>query len=735
MASNHEYRRNRVFHALLSSAVLCAPAAIAQSEAGTAPTGKIKQLKEVVVESHLLREGEISKSDVPLVETPQAISIVTADFIDDRGLDDLNDALRIVAGVGRSSTYGYYDAYTIRGYDTVYDSLYMDGLVSKSVLGTNNELQGLERIEVLKGPASSLYGAAPIGGVVNLVSKRPKPANFVKARVATGSYDLFEGAVDANGRLDSTGDVLARVNVLYRDEDSFVDNAEKNRRYVAPTLTWNISDATQLTLLAKWQKDEDNPTAPLPAEGTVLPNANGDIPYDFSLNLGNRKAKLDQEYTSGGWVFDHAFNDIVSFSQTVRYTDGEESMKDWLFPDAFADSDYVDGVQQGHVLALNYFGPSAFSEDTFGADNRASFKFDTGAISHTALVGYDFRRSKGRQVNDGNYIGDEDYGGVVPTALLDYLNPSNLNPDYYLGLMPEPEVNFNIIESKGKQQGYYFQDHIGFGEKFFVTAGGRWDFLDTDGHKDHAFSPRVGINYLFTPTASVYASWSKSFAPQFDWLRAADGSFLPNGEGKNYEIGVKLRDPQSTLTGAAAIFELTRTNVATDDVLNPGYYIVKGEQRSRGFELEGSWKLVSELELMLAYTYIDAEVTEDNTIPEGTRLGNVPEHNLYVTGEYKFLRGDLAGFAADVSVLWNSDRVADTSYFTDVDGDGDNDADFELPSYTVVDVGVSYKVDSYKFRLSGDNLLDKEYFPEAGGFSRVAVGEPRTWRLSARKQF
>lgn len=165
---------------LLSSTALClsvlaASAAVAQTgpdEAGA------ETRDDIIVTAQPFVEGEISKSDAPLIRTPQAISVVTGETIRERGITDLNDALRSVAGISRSSTYGYYDAYTIRGYDTAYDSLYLDGLITYSVAGTNYDLAGLERVEVLKGPASSLYGSAPIGGIVNLVSKRPQDRPF-----------------------------------------------------------------------------------------------------------------------------------------------------------------------------------------------------------------------------------------------------------------------------------------------------------------------------------------------------------------------------------------------------------------------------------------------------------------------------------------------------------------------------------------------------------------------------
>jgi iron complex outermembrane receptor protein len=706
---------------LLPTTALClalglAPAAFAD-EAGPRDPG------DIVVTAQPFVEGEISKSDTPLIRTPQAISVVTAEQIRDGGITDLNDALRSVAGVSRSSTYGYYDAYTIRGYDTAYDSLYFDGLVTSSAAGTNYELAGLERVEVLKGPASSLYGSAPIGGIVNLVSKRPQEASFLDVGIATGSYDLIEGRVDANAPLDRNARFLFRLNALISDQDDFVKYAARNRYFVAPALTAVIGDDTHLTVLGNWQRDHDRPWSPLPAEGTVLPNANGPIPYAFAVNFpGDQHVVNNQDRWSLGYIFDHRFSDAISFNQTLRYTHAKTFWNNWVFADYFTDNAYVDGVQQGHVMGLLLYGPFRETDKNLGVDSRLSAKFQTGPISHAIIAGYDYRQVHTAMRDDGG-----NYDIMVNS--LDYLDP-----DYSVPLIHDPSLAYGSA-TKGHQSGIYFQDQIGFGDRLFLTAGGRFDWVVNDGKKDNDFSPRVGVNYLFTPSIAVYASWSRSFSPQFGWIEAFDGSALPNGHGRNIEAGLKIGNPGGALTANAAVFDLVRSNVPTADPVHAGFYLVRGEQRSRGFEIESAWSPAPGARLSLAYTYIDAKVTEDDEIPPGTRLGNVPHHNLYVRGEYELQRGPLEGLGASLALLWNSDKVADSSYFYDLDGDGDNDADFTLPGYVVVDAGLAYRADEWRVAVHVDNLFDKHYYPEASGSTRVAIGEPRSWRLSLSREF
>lgn len=710
---------------LISTTVCClslglAVPAFARGEA-EAEAGADRPGDDIVVTAQAFVEGEISKSDTPLIRTPQAISVVTADQIRDRGITDLNDALRSVAGVSRSSTYGYYDAYTIRGYDTAYDSLYLDGLITSSVAGTNYELAGLERVEVLKGPASSLYGSAPIGGIVNLVSKRPQEQAFVDVGLATGYYGLLEGRIDANAPLDKDGRFLFRVNALYSDQDDFVAHAGKNRLFVAPALTIVVGDKTHLTVLGRWQRDHDNPWSPLPAEGTVLPNANGPIPYALPINyIGDQKVVNNQDYKSIGYILDHEFSDRVRFTQTLRYTHAETFWNNWVFADAFVDSAYVNGVQQGHTFGIDLYGPFYQTDKAFGVDSRVSAKLDTGPISHQILVGYDYR-----QLNTDAHEDGGNYDVTVNT--LDYLNPN-----YTATLIHDSAAAYSLT-SKSHQSGVYIQDQIGLGDKFFITAGGRWDWLVSDGKKDSDFSPRIGANYLITPQIALYASWSRSFSPQFGWMESFDGSALPNGRGKNIEAGVKVG--QNGFSATAAVFQLTRTNVPTADPLHMGFYVVTGEQRSRGFEIEAAWSPVPGANLSFAYTYIDAEITKDNDIPVGTRLGNVPHHNLYVRGEYELQEGALKGLGASLALLWNSDKVGDTSSFYDTDGDGTNDAGFTLPGYVIVDAGVSYRMADWRVAVQIDNLFDKHYYPEASYFTRVGIGEPRSWRLSLSRRF
>jgi iron complex outermembrane receptor protein len=698
------------------------------AEPATAP-GELQTMRKLTVVEESDEPGTIaagnsasSKTDIPSIETPQAISVVTAEAIKEQGITRLGDALRAVAGMSRSSTYGYYDAYTLRGYDAAYGSIYLDGLMTTSPAGAVNELAGLERVEVVKGPASALFGASPLGGIVNLVSKRPQADAFIESTLTTGSYSLVESSIDANTPLNESGSLRARVNFLYRDADDFVDYSGENRLYVAPTLTWNIAGDTHLTFLSRYQRDRDNPWSPLTAYGTVLPSAHGKLPIEFAVNRdGAGRAVVNQDRHQIGYMFDHRFNEALSFSQTVRYAHTKTYWNNWVFSDLFVDSSFVDGVQQGHVLGLFVYGPFRQRDNDFGADSRLAAAFETGGLSHDVLVGVDVRNNRNRNADaGGNYD--------IAANTLDILAPDRTSP-----LVHDPAASYSG-SVKSRQTGYYLQDHVGFADRWFLTLGGRWDVVDTDGQNDNAFSPNVGVNYFIAPAVSLYANASKSFTPQFGWTVAFDGSALPPETGRNVEGGVKFDG--ATFGGLISLFQLTRRNVATadPDPTHPFSYVVTGEQRSRGLEIEGSWKPGDAWEGSLAYAYIDAVVTKDTAIAAGTRLSNVPKHNVYVRGEYVVQHGPLQNLELSLALLYNSDRNS-SLYLVDIDGDGVAEPAAKLPAYAVVDAGAAYTLRDWEARFALNNILDKRYYPDANDLTRVTPGEPRNWRLSLSRRF
>lgn len=678
---------------------------------------------ETVIVTGEHAKAEAAKTDTPLIENPQAISVVSAAAIKDQGITQLADALRGVAGVTRSSTYGFYDSYQIRGFDAAYGSVYLDGLVSGNVAGTNNELAGLEQVEVLKGPASMLYGSAPLGGIVNLVSKRPFNATAIDASLATGAYGLFEAAIDANAPLTGDGQFTARLNLLYRDTGDFVEFSHKSRLFIAPAITWAIAPQTSLTVLGRYQRDNDRPWSPVTAYGTVLPNANGTLPIDFSINSGGSQRAIEtQDQSQIGYVFNHKFNAMFDFSQTLRYAHRETYWNNWIFAAGFLDHALVNGVEQGHIEGRYVYGPFFQHDEDFAVDSRFAVHLDTFGARHSILAGVDYRQNQERH---------EDQGGNFDPAA----NPLDfLHPDYDAVLIHDP-LSAYADSGKSRQTGLYLQDHLNIGERLTVTAGGRYDWASAGGQRDEKFSPRIGATYTVLPGAALYASWSRSFVPQTGYLTRS-GDPLPPETGRNIEGGVKFALFDNSLTGMVSVFDLVRRNVATSDPVDPMFSVVTGEQESKGVEVEASWKPAPAWTLALAYANLDAHVTRDNLFTVGAELPNVPRNSVNLFAEYVVPDGPLAGLGANANLQYNDSKNA-TTYPEDVDGDGVGDAAsfFRLPAYAVVDAGLSYRFREWTLRASLNNVFDKRYYPDACCLDRVTPGAPRSWRVSLSHSF
>jgi iron complex outermembrane receptor protein len=721
----------RYFLGCLAATAALVPGAAFASDAD-AGEGTAGRADIVVTGVRYGDEVNAGKAEIPLVELPQAISVVSAEDLKARGVTRLADALFSVAGASRSSTYGFYDAYTLRGFDAAYGSIYLDGLLNEAGGGgSNNELYGLASVEVVKGPASSLFGGGSLGGIVNLVSKRPVQGDaFLEATLSTGSYNLFEAAVDANAPLDAGGTLTARVVGLYRDSDAFVHNAGYNRIYLQPSLTWQIGPDTSLTVLGTLKRDHDSPWAPLPAYGTVFPLEGGyRLPRSFAIgNKGDDKAIQNENRKTIGYMFDHAFSDRLKFSQTLRYMHRKTYWDHWLFADAYLDErlddDGVPIAGTGRTLGRYVYGPYRETFKSFMVDSRLSGKIDMGAIRHNLLGGIDYRKTTSR------YFGDGDFDSThFPIDIFE--------PDYTAPLNPD-SAPYDGYDT-GRQLGFYIQDHIELGDRFTLTLNGRWDRAKFNGELQTAFSPRVGATWKVVEGVSLYANYAKSFTPQFGSQIVlevdGDGNIARVGQapperGRNIEAGAKFELPAARLSGMLSVYQLTRSNVLTADPQFPIFSRVSGKQRSKGVELELHWRPEGGFALDFAYSYIKGRYVEDSDIPAGTPLPNIPKHNATLFGSYTVSSGPLANLGMNLGLLYNSNR-----YVYDAWAYPGQEPMMVLKDYVLVNGGLSYAFGGWKAQVNLNNIFDKRYYPDACCLTRVTPGEPRNWRLTLSRMF
>ena len=664
------------------------------------------------------RSATATKTDTPILEIPQTVNVVTADQVKVQGARNLTQSLRYTPGV---DTNGYTDRNTIadeltsRGFAPTL--LYLDGayLPYAGSLGGAPQIDPytLERIEVLKGPASVLFGQNQPGGMINLVSKRPTTEARHQVKFGLGSYDRVNGALDFSGPLDEAKTLSYRLIGLVRDGNEMVDHATDSRTLLAPSLTWAPTDDTALTIYAQIQRDKSLADyQALPAIGTLYRNSKGQhIDRDTFLGDSDWNNYIRDQYVLG-YDFSHAFNDNLEYSQTARFTDVNDRYKGFYLnrfvelPDGSTDDTRasrtkLDWRQHNSAYTL---------------DNNLQAKFATGALEHTLLVGFDHREFTRK------YQGYNLYGAEI----IDLYQPSN----YHTFGQPQLTTKWN---NTVKQTGLYAQDQIKF-DRFILTMGLRedWaevinrDLLDhsTVSQKDKQLTRRVGLTYLTDFGLAPYVSYAESFLPSVGRLAPArgGGAYKPV-EGEQYEAGLKYQpNDQSLLT--LSVFQIKQKNVLTGDLIYREYQLQEGEVRSRGVEFEGKARF-GQVELISALSYLDAIYTKSNYGDEGNRSEAQAPWSASAWADYHFASDALAGLTVGGGARYTGKKY------------GDSANTFKTPSFVVFDATVSYDLSRVSPTFKGaeaslnvQNLFDREYVSSCNYSFGCYYGQERTASLA-----
>ncbi len=641
------------------------------------------------------RSATATKTDTPIEKTPQSISVVTREEMDTRQPQTVKEALDYTPSVfstrGSSSTY---DVVSIRGFttsSTVNTNQYLDGmkLQGDNYSEASMDPYFLERVELLRGPVSVLYGKSHPGGVVSMVSKRPTTEPLHEIQFKMGTNNLWQTGFDFSDALDDSGEFSYRLTGLGRSQNAQQDMVKSNRYAIAPSFSWRPDDKTDFTFLSNFQSD---PNAGyygwLPRQGTVVPyvDANGNshkLPTDF--NEGERDNKMSRRQQMVGYSFAHEFNDTWTVRQNLRYT------RIHTLYDSVYGNGYIAPGQISRAYVRSDEDLSNFSVDT-----QAQAKFATGAVDHTLLTGVDYMRMR----NDIDAL----YGSADP---LNMSNPQYGNANVVANF-PYAVIN------RQQQTGLYMQDQAEW-NKFVLTLGGRYDFAKTSTFtrssgtlaevSDNQFTWRGGLNYLFDNGISPYVSYSESFEPVSGSTK--QGKPFDPSKGKQYEAGVKYVPKDMPVTVTAAVYQLTKDKNLTVDPNDNAFSVQGGEIRSRGFELEAKAAVNANINLTAAYTYTDAEYTHD-TLYQGKRPAEVPRNMASLWADYTFHETALSGFTFGAGARY----VGATSSFYSSGPQVNNT--FNVPSYTVADAMVKY--DLARFGLPGssvavnvNNLFNREY--------------------------
>lgn len=647
-----------------------------------------------------------TKTATALLETPQSVSVVTADQITQQATQSVGEAVRYTPGT-RGDIFGIStsrDYIRVRGFSPNY---YQDGLILPygiTAQGGQSEPYGMERLEVLRGPSSVLFGHNPPGGIINMVSKRPRDEAQHEVFIQAGSFDRFQGGFDSTGPLNDEKTLLYRAVGMARKSGTEVDHVDDDRYFFAPSLTFQPDDATSLTLLGQIQRDRAGISEQyFPSLGTLYRNPHGQI--DPSTNLGEPdRDRQRRDQNSIGYDFSHEFDNGLTFRQNARYT----------YIDVYNTQTFTMGLLPDERTISRAF--SLINRDLryFTIDNQVLASFDTGAVSHEFIAGIDYKDSKEDALN-----------GSADAPDLDLFDPVYGKP---FG----PLVYDQDYSETSRQVGIYAQDQIRF-DKWRLTLSGRHDWTttgyddrmaDTLTEVDHrAFTGRIGLNYVFDNGFAPYASYSTSFEPVLGATSAARGSqpFEPT-EGRQFEVGIKYQPTAFDGLFSLAYFDLTQTNVLTTDPDNIQYQVQTGEVEARGFEFEARANVTEALSLIAAYSYTDTEVTKSNDETQiGRQLPSVPRQQASLWAQYAFQDDTLDGLA-----LGGGIRYIGPNY-------GDAANDWKTPGYTLVDASLTLDLEKFwqeakgtTLQVNATNLLDKETINVCFGADYCSLGQRRT---------
>ena len=637
-------------------------------------------------------------TDTPLLDIPAVVQVIPEAVIEDQRAFDLLDVLRNTPGITTgTSPRDIFNGFTIRGFATG-NTFLRNGVADNDLGRSGFDLTNVERVEVLRGPASILYGQIAPGGAVNIVTKRPLPYEYYDVEATYGSFNTYEGAVDLSGPLTEDGSVSYRLNAAIFGSDTFIDEIDIDRYLVAPVITWNISDDTDLTFEAEYLDAQYPNERGLPIEGTILPNPNGDIP--ISTFLGEPSFdRNDRRTLRLGYDLEHRFSEDWRLRNTFGFT-WEENFQDSV--GSFGLEADLRTLNRRAFVRSDFDAPN-FSRNDYVATLSAIGNFETGGIDHELVIGTEYQYGIGRgPLYTRREIGTIDIFDPVYNQPLGPIIGEN---------SPYRETASNI--------GVYVQDQLTFSDQFILLVGGRFDFVDYDyeeeefefSQNDTAFSPRIGLVYQPAENISLYGSFSQSFE-QTLFASSVDNTPFEPQRGTQYEIGVKADWLEGALSTTLALYHLTRTNVVTDDLDNPGFSIQTGEQQSQGVELNVAGEILPGWNVIAGYAYTDASITEDNTFPVGNSIDNVPEHAASLWTTYTLQEGNLEGLGFGLGLYYVGERP------------GDLDNTFTIPDYFRTDAAVYYERDQFRAQLNFKNLFDVGYFESANGRNRIFPGAP-----------
>lgn len=640
-----------------------------------------------------------NKSPTPAKETPFSIQTVTRELIEDRGVTTLGEAIRTVPGVTNQVGFGALnDRFRLRGFAT--ESNLKNG-IRRSSFASVDELVNIEQIEVLKGPASALYGRFEPGGVVNLVTKKPQHEQRTQVDVSAGRYDFYRTTLDSTGPLGETLDY--RLTAAWQDNGSFRDFVNNESKFFSPVLTWQLAPQTSLTFEFEYARKVAD-----------MDRGFGNNPRYLDAPIKRNFAEPDTRNSAisklASVTLDHALTDDWDLHAAIQASDSRLQTSWYAY--GFVNGGIGGSEDNPTVSRRPQLNHDRQIDATALAEISRSFR--TGPINHRLLFGAEYSRDWW------------DYDSAAGTSsTIDFNNPVYGTPPSPLS--PTGEGRF-INDSWA----LYTQDELSFGsrEQWRLLLGGRFDQIDASAIDDYyglsepstatfnAFSPRVGITWTPVEALSLYASWSRSMRTELNNGILEGGQLAKPVKGEQFEVGTKLSLLNGRFTPTLAVFDIRRRDGLVADPNDPTftYSIQVGEQRSKGWELDLPFVVTDRWRLLASYTQLDTTISKDSDGGmQGNRLANAPQRNASLWSTY-----DLPGVSG-LSIGMGANYVGERQ--------ANNSNTFTLPSYTRWDSNVTYRFGQalrYRVQLNVQNLFDKRYYDSGGSFVPMYPGAPRT---------
>jgi iron complex outermembrane receptor protein len=636
-------------------------------------------------------------------DLPQTIQVLPPEVIEDQSGHRVGDVLRFVPGLTALGETGnrFRDNFNIRGFG---QNFVKNGLrrAGGATAGRSNpqDIASIERLEILKGPSSVLYGNFEPSGMINVVTKQPLREFFAAVEATAGSFDFKRLSGDVSGPLYRDGVVRFRLNAAYEDRKSFKDFFTQEHIFVAPVVAVEFGPNTLLTLEGEYTRDDFLFAEGIPAAGFFLPNPHGKLRTSFWPGEPELEGDLI-EASDLGYRFEHRFTDWLVVRHAFRW-ERFKRIEDSVIPDGLEPDQHT----------LN----RSFLRDAGGVNNEYLFqtdvvtRFPTGPIAHELLVGFDYR--------DRTFDSCSLFLAVAPIDIF--------NPVY--GQATKPSGPFNTFTANEDALGFYVQNRVTLWSNVKLLGGLRYDISQQDQvfvsgatgartpskREDKALATQVGLVYQPVKPVSLYFNRTESFLPQFGTTQGGQ-PFDPE-TGVQYEVGTKVDVLDGRLSANLALFQITKQNVQTPDPDDPQFSRAIGEQRSRSLEAFIAGELLPGWRLLASYAFTDTEITHDFGGLQGKALANVAAHTASLLTRYDLRRGVFDGLGASLGVTYVGTRQ------------GDDENSFELPAYVRTDIGLHYGPSQHvKVDFFVENVFDEAYVLSSFSIDRTFPGAPRTF--------